>query len=41
MSAVAIMGVTFFNDLSPDEFGIFFHAWITLFRITCGNGSHK
>ena len=32
----AIMGVTFFSELAPEEFGKFDSACITLFRVTSG-----
>ena len=35
------MGVTFFSDEAPMEFGVFSRAWITLFRITCGESERE
>ncbi len=35
--ADSIMGVTFFGDEAPDEFGCFERAFLTVFGITAGD----
>ena len=36
-SADSIMGVTFFADDAPEEFGKFDRAFITMYRLTAGD----
>lgn len=37
LAADAILGVTYFSDHSPEEFGAFDRAFITMFRLLSGD----